>query len=168
MLTSDTLVEKIANIKSVLIIPFYSASSTSNGLPAGIPVYQSPFDTAGTGTTSPLALLGNFNVVVSGQNAIYNQQVRVAEAWNNQLYGANAVNGCQTDGLCSGLFGSLGFETNYCYYYVNVSRMLPVEESCPKSVQIIGTNYSALPLDLYCFIEYGVSVDIDILTGSRV
>jgi hypothetical protein len=73
-----------------------------------------------------------------------------------------------TDGLTSGLFNSLGFEMEYCYYYVDVSRMLPIEESVPKSVQIVGTNSSNKNIDLFCFIEYGCSVDIDILTGSRV
>jgi hypothetical protein len=166
---NNLLSSGIANIKSVLIIPFFSESSAANTqLPAGIPVYQSPFDTAGTGTTSPLCLLTNFNVVISGQNAIYNTQVRAFEQFNNQLYGCNAVNGGMTDGLTSGLFNSLGFETNYCYYYVDVSRMLPVEESVPKSVQIVGTNSSAVALDLFCFIEYGVSVSVDILTGARV
>jgi hypothetical protein len=56
----------------------------------------------------------------------------------------------------------------YCYYYVNVSRMLPVEEAVPKSIQIIGQNVMPNAIDLFCFIEYGVSVDIDILTGARV
>ena len=157
----------IANIKSVCVLGFYATKDGANGL-NGIPCYQSPFDSAGTGTTSPLALLGNFNIVVSGQNAIYNQQRYAFEQFNNQLYGENAVNGGMTDGLTSGLIDSLGFESNYCYYYVNVSRMLPVEESVPKSIQLVGTNNSGIALDLFVFCEYGVSVDIDILTGARV
>ena len=165
---NNLLTNGIANIKSVLIIPFYSATGSGTGLPAGVPVYQSPFDPAGTGATSPLCLLTNFNVVVSGQNAIYNTQRYAFEEFNNQLYGQNAVNGGLTDGLTSSLINSLGFEMEYCYYYVNVSRMLPVEESVPKSIQIIGTNNTGKPLDLWCFIEYGVDVSIDILTGSRV
>jgi len=59
-----------------------------------------------------------------------------------------------TDGLTSSLINSLGFEMEYCYYYVNVSRMLPVEESVPKSVQIIGLNGSAKAVDLFVFVEY--------------
>jgi len=165
---NNLLTNGIANIKSVLIIPFYSATGGATQLPAGVPVYQSPFDPAGCGPTSPLCLLTNFNVVVSGQNAIYNTERYSFEQFNNQLYGQNAVNGGMTDGLTSSLINSLGFEMEYCYYYVNVSRMLPVEESVPKSVQIIGTNNTGKALDLWCFIEYGVDVSIDILTGSRV
>lgn len=155
----------IAGIKSVLILPFHQA--TAVGTPTLSP-WQSPFDPAGAGPTSPLCLLTNFNVVVSGQNMLYNTQRYSFEQFNNQLFGVNAVNGGLTDGLTSGLINSLGFEMEYCYYYVDVSRMLPVEETVPKSVQIIGTSQSALPLDLLVFIEYGCSVDIDILTGARV
>lgn len=165
---NNLLTNGIANVKSILILPFYSATGGATGLPAGIPVYQSPFDPAGCGCTSPLTLLTNFNVVVSGQNAIYNTQRYSFEQFNNQLYGANAVNGGMTDGLTSSLINSLGFEMEYCYFYVNISRMLPVEESVPKSIQVIGTNNTGKALDLWCFIEYGVEVSVDILTGSRV
>lgn len=167
---NNLLTNGIANIKSVLIIPLLTSTVVGdiNGTGTGFPEFQSPFDPAGCGTTAPLALLGNFNVVISGQNAIYNTQRYAFEEFNNQLYGQNAVNGGMTDGLTSSLIDSLGFETNYCYYYVNVSRMLPIEESVPKSVQIIGTNFSLKTLDFWCFIEYGVDVSIDILTGSRV
>jgi len=165
---NNLLTNGIANIKSILIVPFYSNTGGYTGLPAGIPVYQSPFDPAGCGPTSPLCLLTNFNVVVSGQNAIYNTERYSFEQFNNQLYGCNAVNGGMTDGLTSGLINSLGFEMEYCYYYVNISRMLPVEESVPKSIQIVGNNISAKGLDLWCFIEYGVDISLDILTGARV
>jgi len=172
---NNLLTNGIANIKSVLILPYFCATTPavaginpSTNLPPGIPVWQSPYDPAGAGPTSPLTLLTNFNVVVSGQNAIYNTERYSFEQFNNQLYGCNSVNGGQTDGLTSALFNSLGFEMEYCYYYVNVSRMLPVEEAVPKSIQIIGQNATQNALDLFCFIEYGVSVDIDILTGARV
>jgi len=186
---NNLLTNGIANIKSVLIIPFYSSTNTSiatqytpttvgfpSGIPVngntgflnGVPVWQSPFDTAGTGTTSPLIFLTNFNVQISGQNAIYNVQKYAFEQFNNQLYGQNSVNGGLTDGLVSGLIGRKEFDMNYCYYYVNVERMLPVEETVPKSVQILGNNLSGKAIDLYCFIEYGNEVKIDALTGARV
>jgi hypothetical protein len=169
---NNLLTNGIANIKSVLILPFYSASTSTgaqkSGLPAGMPVYQSPFDPAGTGPTSPLCMFSNFNVVISGQNAIYNTERYNFEQFNNQFKGINAVNGDMTDGLTSGLLTSQDWQREYCYWYVNVARMLPVEESVPKSVQIIGQNNSGFDLDLVCFIEYGVSVDVDVLTGARV
>jgi len=179
---NNLITNGIANIKSVLILPFYSSTTTGDtastkygitngtntGFLKGYPVFQSPFDPAGTGPTSPLCHLSNFNVQISGQNAIYNTQKYVYEEFNNQLYGQNAVNGGLTDGITSGLIDRMAFDMEYCYYYVNVERMLPVEMSVPKSVQILGTNFSTKALDLFVFVEYGVEIQIDALTGARV
>jgi len=161
---NSLLTNGIAGMKSVLLVPFITAVSL--GLPC--PEYQSPYDPAGCGQTAPLVQLTNFNVVVSGQNMLYNTQRYSFEEFSQQLYGQNAVNGGMTDGLTSGLIDFYAFKQTNCFYYVDVSRMLPVEESVPKSVQIIGQNVSARPIDLWCFIEYGVDVSIDILTGARV
>jgi hypothetical protein len=188
---NNLLSNGIRNIKSILILPFYSTSASTNapiavtygpaalgsapvtinpntGFISGIPVFQSPFDTAGTGTSSPMTWITNFNVQVSGQNAIYNTQKYNFEQFNNQLYGQNSVNGGLTDGLTSGLVDRAAFDLTYCYYYVNIERMRPVEMSVPKSIQIIGQNQSVHALDLYCFIEYGNQIDIDVITGARV
>jgi hypothetical protein len=167
---NNLITNGIANIKSILLIAFYSplAGNANTGLPTGLPVFQSPFDTAGCGSQSPLVQLNNFNIVISGQNIIYNTQQRAYEQFQDQHYGVNAVNGGLTDGITSGLIDRLGFDMIYGSYYVDVSRMLPVEESVPKSVQIIGTNQSAKAIDLYVFVEYGVSIQIDSLTGVRV
>lgn len=154
----------IANLKSVLVLPVFNTTSSGTGYMA----YQSPFDPCGGGPTSPLCLINNFNVVISGQNAIYNTQKYSFEEWNNQLYGQNAVNGGMTDGITSGLIDKQGFEMEYCYHYVNVSRCSPVEESVPKSISIIGTNQSQKAINLMVFCEYGVSVSFDVLTGARV
>jgi hypothetical protein len=115
-----------------------------------------------------LILFNNFNIQVSGQNLIYNSIRYEYEAFVNQLYGVNAVNSGETDGMTSGLIGIKDFSSEYCYYYANASRMLPVEEAVPKSVNIIGTNQSLKGIDLYVFISYGVSVSVDCLTGARV
>lgn len=178
---NNLLTNGIANVKSVLILPFYStnavttstntsgiACNDNTGFRQGVPVFQSPYDPAGTGPTSPMCWITNFNVQVSGQNAIYNLEKYNFEQFNNQLYGQNAVNGGLTDGITSGLIDRQAFDMEYSYYYVNVERMLPVEMSVPKSIQILGQNMSAKALDLYCFIEYGVEISIDALTGARV
>jgi len=175
---NNLITNGISGIQTVLVLPFYNTGTlptTGNGLttPAlagnnGITPYQSPFSTEGGGTTSPLCLLGNFNVVISGQNAIYNTERYTYEQFTQQLYGLNAVNGGLTDGVNSGLINQQDFETMYNYYAVNVSRCLPIEEAVPKSVNIIGQNLSALAVDLYVFVNYKTSVSIDILTGSRV
>jgi hypothetical protein len=162
---NNLITNGIANIKSVLVLPFFQ---TADNGPSTLQPYQSPYEPTGAGPTSPLCLLGNFNIQVSGQNAIYNTQKFSYEQFNNQLYGEHAVNGGMTDGLTSGLIGLIDFETCYNYYYVNVGRMLPVEQSVPKSVNIIGQNLSGKAINLFIFIEYGVEVSVDILSGARV
>ena len=154
----------IAGIKSVLVIPYHSAAAVNGS----IPPLQSCFDPAGGGTTSPLTLLNNFNVVISGQNAIYNSQRYTYEEFLNQLNGQNSINGSQIDGMSSGLISQYDFENSYNYYYVNVERCLPIEKGVSKSVNLIGQNMSELSVDLYVFIEYSVSVSINVYTGGRV
>ena len=159
----------IAGIQSVLIVPFLTPVSTAaTNVGITVPQIQSPFDTAGCGTTAPLALFTNFNVVVAGQNMIYNTERYTYEQFMNQQYGHLAVNGGLTDGLTSGLISQIDWETNQCYWYVDCSRMLPVEEQVPKSVNIIGNNLSALALDLIVFVEYKCGLSIDVLSGARV
>jgi hypothetical protein len=152
----------IANIKSVLVIPLLTSSSNN-----GLDPLLTPFDDCGS-STAPLGLLTNFNVVVAGQNMIYNSQRYSYEAFLNQLQGCNAVNANLTDGLTSSLIDKLSFEMKNTYYYVDCSRMLPVEESVPKSVSIIGQNSSAKDLQFIVFVEYGVQVNLDVLSGARV
>lgn len=152
----------IANISKILVLPFFTTAANVVN-----PLY-SPFDAAGTGPTSPLCLLTNFQVVVSGQNALYNTQKYTYQQFVEQLSGCNSINGDSTDGLCSGLISLLDFETAYNYYYVDISRMLDVERSVPKSVSIQGLNLSAKAIDLIVFISYKQTLRVDVLTGNRL
>ncbi len=155
----------ISNIRSVLLLPM---EASMKGGPAGSQPYWSPFDSCGGGTVAPMAAINNFNVVVAGQNMIYNTQQYGFEQFQNQLYGVNQVNAGLTDGLTSGLIDFWKFQQMYGYYYVNCSRMLPVDEAVPKSVSIQGTNQTLLDMKYIVFIEYGVQVNVDVLTGARV
>jgi hypothetical protein len=73
-----------------------------------------------------------------------------------------------TDGLSSSLINQQAWEMEYCYHYVDISRMLPIEQQVPKSVQVIGQNITARSLDLWCFMAYGCELSFDVLSGSRV
>lgn len=160
----------ISDVRSVLCLPYFSASTNAVLTGGGfLPAYQSPFDPAGCGPTSPLCFLNNFNVVVSGQNAIYNS-IRYTgwELFSQQVLGANSVNGGLIDGLTSSLIGQQDWEMEYCYHYVDVSRMLDVERAVPKSISITGQNQSAQTIDLMVFVSYGQTVSIDALSGARV
>ena len=161
---NQLLTNGIANLKSCIVCPFFDPSDD----PTTIEPFFSPFDTAGGGTLSPYALINNFNVVVSGQNAIYNQVRYGYEQFMNQTYPINKVNGGLTDGLTSGCFGETEWEAGYNYYAVDISRCLTVEEAVPKSITIVGTNQCVRKCNYVCFLEYGVEISIDILSGSRV
>lgn len=162
-LFNNLITNGLANITKVLVLPFFTTAA--NG---GINPLTSPFDAAGTGVTSPLCLLSQFQVVISGANALYNTQRYSYQQFVEQLSGANAINGDETDGLTSGLISQLDFETAYNYYYVNVSRCLDVEKAVPKSVSIQGQNMSGKAIDLIVFLAYEQTLSVDVLSGGRV
>jgi hypothetical protein len=160
---NNLITNGLANITKVLVLPYFTAAANS-----GISPLTSPFDGAGCGVTSPLCLLSQFQVVVSGANALYNTQRYAYQEFMEQLSGCNAINGDETDGLTSGLIGQLDFETAYNYYFVNVSRCLDVEKAVPKSVSIQGQNMSGKAIDLIVFLTYEQTISVDVLSGSRV
>lgn len=162
-LFNNLITNGLANITKVLVLPFFTTAANGNVNPL-----TSPFDAAGTGVTSPLCLLSQFQVVVSGANALYNTQRYSYQQFVEQLSGANAINGDETDGLTSGLISQIDFETAYNYYYVNVSRCLDVEKAVPKSVSIQGQNMSGKAIDLLVFLAYEQTISVDVLSGSRV
>ena len=101
----------------------------------------------------------------------YNTQNFGYEEFLNQFVGVNSINGNLTDGLTSGLVDFQKWNSLYGYQYVNVSRKLPVDESVPMSVSIQGTTQQedAMPeISFVIFIQYGVQVSLDVLTGARV
>ncbi len=155
----------ISNIKSVLVLPIfqYTAGTT-------LPPFMSPFDTCGGGSVAPLSgtSVTNFNVVVAGQNMVYNQVQRAYDEFNNQLLGVNAVNAGLVDGMTSGLISYWDYLQLYGYFYVNCARQLPIDEAIPKSVSIQGQLNTSKDVQFYVFIEYGVQVNVDVLTGARV
>ena len=157
----------IANIKSVLVVPFVSSDTTGvgNGT-GGRKGLLSPLSTAGA-TPDPVCL-SNFNILLSGVNLFLNNEDYDFEAFAHQLQSANQLNGNLTTGLTSGLIGRQEFQELYRYYYGNCSRSLPSEEGVSKSVQIVGKNTSAKTIDLMVFVEFKRSMTIDISTGARI
>lgn len=162
-LFNNLITNGLANITKVLVLPYFTAAA--NG---AISPLTSPYDGAGCGVTSPLCLLSQFQVVVSGANALYNTQRYSYQQFVEQLSGCNSINGDETDGLSSGLISQLDFETAYNYYFVNVSRCLEVEKAVPKSVSVQGQNMSGKAIDLVIFLVYEQTISVDVLSGSRV
>jgi hypothetical protein len=153
----------ISGLQSCLVIPVFNSAGNNAVNPL-----LSPYDPCGGGTTSPLAHISNFNILVSGQNAIYQNQSYTYQAFLNQLSGQNSINGGQIDGMQSSLISQLDFENSYSYYYVDIGRGLPVEAAVPKSVVLIGTNNSMYAVDYYVFLTYGAELGLNIISGSRV
>ena len=153
----------ISGLKSCLVIPAFNPAGNNNVNPL-----TSPYDPFGGGTTSPLAHISNFNILVSGQNAIYQNQSHTYQAFLNQLAGQNSLSGGQVDGQVSSMVSQVDFENSYCYYYVEISRGLPIEASVPKSVVLIGTNNSMYAMDCYVMLEYSAHMSLSIISGSRV
>ena len=89
------LTNGIIGLKRLTVFPLLSASSAaSTQLPAGIPVYQSPFDPAlCSGFGSPLLNIGQFNVQVAGCNVLVNQMRYTYEMWMQELGSCGSVNG---------------------------------------------------------------------------
>tara|TARA_R110000868_G_scaffold37858_6_gene133340 strand:+ start:4276 stop:5982 length:1707 start_codon:yes stop_codon:yes gene_type:complete len=162
-LINQLVTNGIAGMKSIVIVPYFTSAAN-----LAIAPILSPWDCAGGGSTSPLCHLTNFNVQVSGQNVIYQNQKYTYESFINQLNGQNSVNGNLTEGLSSGLISQLDFENKYCYSYLNLERMLPIERSVPKSLVIQGQNMSLFAVDYFVFLEYSCQVSVNILSGSRV
>lgn len=158
----------LAGVKSVLIIPAFNSSATTAGkyTQAGLPQYQSIFDSFGGGTTTaPLASLTNFQVILGGQNQLLNSNGRYNwEIFNNFLYGANSINAGLSEGITSGLLTEQAFN-HQPYYYIDCSRGIPIESTIPKSLSIEGTNESKFACDYHVFVEYQNKISINILSG---
>ena len=144
------------------------ANITGNHVNASIPSFQSPFSQTGRGTCDPLIHLTNFNVVVSGANVLQNNIKYAWEQFIEQTYGVNALNAGMLDGITSGLIDKFGFENQYNYVYIDISRQQPVDKMTPKAVQLIGENTSKSPIELFVFLEYEAEIKIDKLTGARL
>ena len=151
----------IANIQSVLVVPYLSSCANHNVNP-----FLSPYSTAGA-TPDPIPL-EQFNIMLSGVNLILENEEYNFQAFSHQLASSNQLNGGLTTGLGSGLIGKFEFENLYRYYYGNASRSLPSKDGVSRSVQIVGRNASAQQLSLMVFVAFKRSMTVDIQTGARV
>ena len=161
-------------VKSILVVPFASATQPArlvNGI--AIPATTSPFNfalnpcTSAPATPDPI-MLSNFNILVSGVNLFLNNSQYDFENFREQLLQSNQLNANLTTGLSSGLIGAREFSNLYRYYYGDASRCLPQDENLSRSIQIVGTNQSALTIDLLVFVEFERTMTVDIATGARI
>jgi hypothetical protein len=156
----------IANIKYLVLIPVANISSVAALAPL-VSDAQSPFSSV-PATTAPMAALTNFNVLVGGRNVFQQNELYDFEAFIQNLSSINAINGGASTGLTSGLLTSYMFDNAYRYYVADLSRMSPIEEGVPKSIQVQGTNVSGYSLDFICVVVFGRKISIDMATGGLV
>jgi hypothetical protein len=157
----------MSRLQEIVVCPLIS--STYNGDATGATSFsplRSPFASE-PATMSPLMWVNNFNIQISGVNIFVNNEQYGYEAFQNELYGVNSINGGFTNGLSSGLISQNAFYNNYGYLVADVARRLP-EDNSPKSVQISGTCLSQAKVDLYVFCVLEKSITIDSFSGKRI
>jgi hypothetical protein len=161
---NQLLTNGIVNPKSILILPFFSTTGNAGGFSP----YQSVFSTA-PATTSPLAAIGDFNIQLAGVNVF---QINESYDWQNFLdetQHVHCLNGGLVTGLTSGLVTEYDWQNSYRYYTVNLARRLASEDQVPKSIMLLGKNYSQLSVEYIIFVETERSITLDLnLSGSVV
>jgi len=159
-------------VKSVLVVP-----QISNEQPANATTGTTTVTYKSGGALNPCSsfpstpdpiMITNFNILVSGVNLFLNNSMYDYENFREQLLMSNQLNANLTTGLSSGLIGENEFAQLYRYYYGDCSRVLPAEENVSRSIQIVGTNSSALTISLLVFVEFERSMTVDIATGARI
>jgi len=170
----------IPNVRSVTVIPFLPKASngtaqTYNTSVGGtttavsgttVSSLLSPFSTTG-GTPDPISLT-NFQIQVSGKNLFNSNLQYDFESFYEQLVSSNQLNGGLTTSMASGLIGKEDFQWLYRYYHGNCSRSIPSEDGVAKAIQILGTNNSAVTIDLMVFVEFQREITVDVRTGARI
>jgi hypothetical protein len=152
-------------LQRLIIVPIMNASVHANEVSAATafsPLW-SPFTTDGIGTTSP-CVISNFQVQLGGKNIFsnpiqYNYEFFLSEM---QSYGMNSG---LTTGLTSGRISMYDWMNNYGYLVVDLSRRYNQDEEASLSVLVSGTITSPKNMDLYCFLEYNKTCELDVTNG---
>jgi hypothetical protein len=154
----------LVNPKTLIMVPIFPAGTAGN-VSASVAAHQSVFASE-PGTTSPLASVTNFNILLAGQtmwqtNIQYDWQV-----FRDELAAQNAINGGESTGLNSGLISEYDWSMSYRYLVCDLSRRLTSENSIPKSIQVLGKNNSKRTVTYFVFVECERSVSISLLNGA--
>ena len=142
----------ISNLKAVLIVPqLQSLNNNVNVFDDGLPQL--------------MGHINNFNVLVGGSNVLHQDSRYTYQQFNNKFFNEFGVNGNQSTGLGSSLIDFKSW-LKKPYYYVNCSRVPTEQQKAYRSLQIKGTNSSALAMDYVIFALYEKSFSLDVLSGS--
>jgi len=141
----------IANLKACLIVPMLSSLNNNVNV----------FD---DGLPQSFAHINQFNVMVGGSNVLHQDSRYAYQEFNNEFFNEFGINGNQSPGIGSGLIDFKSW-IKKPYYYVNCSRVPLDQQMTYRSLQITGTNSSALPMDYYIFAIYEKNFSLDIISG---
>jgi len=155
----------VVNPKTLIMVPIFNASE--NGTSFSIAPHQSVFASE-PATTSPLAMINNFNVLLAGVTVFQQNEIYAWQQFTDEIQHQNAINGSQTTGLNSGLLSEYDWSQNYRYVVVDLSRRIGSENAIPKSVQVLFRNCSKLKMDYYIFLEIERSLTISLINGQLV
>jgi hypothetical protein len=142
----------ISNLKAVLIIPLLNTLNNNVNL----------FD---DGQPQLLGHTNNFNVLVGGSNVLHADARYTYQSFNNEFFNEFGVNGNQSLGLGSCLIDFKSWLKKQ-YYYVNCSRVPMEQQNAYCSLQIKGTNSSALAMDYMIFAVYEKNFQLDAISGN--
>ena len=141
----------IANLKACLIVPMLSSLNNNVNV----------FD---DGLPQSFAHINQFNVMVGGANVLHQDSRYAYQEFNNEFFNEFGINGNQSPGIGSGLIDFKSW-VKKPYYYVNCSRVPLDQQMTYRSLQITGTNSSALAMDYYIFAIYEKNFSLDIISG---
>jgi hypothetical protein len=161
----------LPNLKSLVLMSFLPAASngvTGAGQYVATPVSTllSPFASSG-GTPDPISIT-NLNFQISGKNLFNDNKQYDFQEYLEQVVSSYQLNGSLTTGLASGLIGEHEWSDLYRYYYADCSRGLPQEAGVSRSIQVQGTNNSAVTINLMLFATFTRTLTVDIRTGTRI
>jgi hypothetical protein len=142
----------IANLKACLIVPML------NSLNNNVNVFDD-------GLPQSFAHISQFNIMVGGTNVLHQDSRYGYQQFNNEFFNEFGINGNQSPGIGSGLIDFKSWVKKN-YYYVNCSRIPLDQQNSYRSLQIKGTNSSALTMDYYIFAVYEKKNSLDIITGD--
>jgi hypothetical protein len=142
----------IANLKACLIVPML------NRLNNNVNVFDD-------GLPQSYAHISQFNIMVGGSNVLHQDSRYGYQQFNNEFFNEFGLNANQSPGIGSGLIDFKSW-IKKPYYYVNCSRIPLDQMNSYRSLQIKGTNSSALNMDYYIFAIYEKNFNLDIISGN--
>ena len=142
----------ISNLKSCLIVPLL------NSLNNNVNVFDD-------GLPQSFAHINNFDVLVDGSNVLHQDSRYGYQQFNNEFFNEFGINGNQSPGIGSSLIDFKSW-IKKPFYYVNCSRVPKDQQNAYRSLQIKGTNVSALKMDYYIFAIYEKNLILDVISGS--